>query len=227
MKLVRMLALIAVLGVSLLAVGVAVQADPCLAVYSQGPCVYHYDPAEYYTVGPGDPLYNPLYDRGGKVLLLTSNNSIDLSIYQPPNLTGFVADLSDEGYYFAGTDFTLILDGFSNHPTTYVNILVKFDNVVPSGCVPQIWINGVKLVGMTFNAGDLVVSTPTPYGNNYSDVKTFDISWSGCYGVHVWAFADADYDGKKDGGECFTAFSHDLMIPVQSSSWGAIKALYQ
>jgi hypothetical protein len=108
-----------------------------------------------------------------------------------------------------------------------VNILVKFDKTVPTGCVPEIFINGLRVTGMTYNAGDLVVSTPTPYGNNYSDTKTLDLSWRGCYGVHVWAFSDEDHDGKRDGGECFTAFSHDLMIPVQGSTWGAIKALYE
>ena len=216
------------MGVLVLATGGALHADPCLVVYPDGPCTYHYDPAEYYTVGPGDPLYDPLYDRGGEVLILTATNEIDLSIYQPPNLIGFEPMTNnDEGYYFSGTEFGLILDGFSNHPVTYVNILVKFDKTVPTGCVPEIYIDGVRLSGMTFNVGDLVVSTPTTYGNNYSDVKTFYLSWRGCYGVHVWAFSDENYNGMKDGGECFTAFSHDLMIPVQGSTWGAIKALYE
>lgn len=215
------------MGVFVLAASGALQADPCLVVYPSGPCTYHYDPAEYHTVGPGDPLYNPLYDRGGNVLLEVGSNKIDLSIYQPPNLIGFVPDNSDEGYYFSGTEFGLMLDGFSNHPMTYVNILVKFDKTVPTGCVPEIFINGLRVTGMSYNAGDLVVSTPTPYGNNYSDTKTLDLSWRGCYGVHVWAFSDEDHDGKRDGGECFTAYSHDLMIPVQGSTWGAIKALYQ
>jgi hypothetical protein len=223
-----MLALAAVAAVFVLAASGAAQADPCLVVYPDGPCTYHYDPAEYYTVGPGDPLYDPMYDRGGEVLILTATNQIDLSIYQPPNLIGFEPMTNgDEGYYFVGTDFELILDGFSHTPTTYENILVIFDSVVPAACTPEIWIDGVKLSGMTFNAGDLVVTTPTPYGNNYSDTKTFDVSWHGCYGVHIWAFADEDHDGMRDAGECFTAFSHDLMIPVQGSTWGAIKALYQ
>ena len=216
------------MGVLVLAAGGALHADPCLVVYSDGPCTYHFDPAEYYTVGPGDPLYNPLYDRGGQVLLEVGSNDIDLSIYQAPNLVGFVPSTGgNDGYFIGDTDFTLILDGFSNNPMTYVNILVKFDKTVPTGCVPEIFINGVRVTGMTYNAGDLVVSTPTPYGNNYSDVKTFYLSWRGCYGVHVWAFSDENYNGMKDGGECFTAFSHDLMIPVQGSTWGAIKALYE
>jgi len=107
-----------------------------------------------------------------------------------------------------------------------VNIIVIFDRVDPSGCVPRIWVDGVQLTEMRFNAGDLVISTPT-YGNNYSDTKSFHIKWGGCYGVHIWAFSDENYNGVHDGGECFTAYSHDLTIPVEDSSWGAIKSLYR
>lgn len=203
-------------------------ADPCLVVYPDGPCIYRYDPAEYYTVGPGDPLYDPAFDRGGKVLIEVNTNEIDYSIYQAPGLSGFEMSLDgNDGYVFAGTSFNLILDGFSNVPTTYVNIVVVFDKVVPSGCIPRIWVDGELLSGMRFDAGDLVVSTPTPYGNNYSDTKSFYIEWIGCYGVHIWAFSDENDNGMKDGGECFTAFSHDLTIPVEESTWGAIKELYR
>lgn len=206
--------------------GGALRADPCLVVYSSGPCTYHYDPTEYSTVGPGDPLYDPLYDRGGKVLLEAGSHEIDLSIYQAPHLTGFVATYDgNEGYFIDGTDFTLIIDGFSNSPTTYPNILVMFDKFMPTGCTPQIYADGTPVTGGTYGAGDLVVSTP--YGSHYSDTKTVHISWRGCIGLRIWAFADADHDGKRDGGECFTAFSHDLTIPVQDKTWGSIKALYR
>ena len=230
MNLMRLILSSALAGVLVLAAGGALKADPdpCLVVYPDNPCTYHYDPAEYYTVGPGDPLYDPMYDRGGEVLLTAGTNVIDLSIYQALHLTGFEPTYDgNEGYFFAGTEFTLILDGFSHQPTMYVNILVQFDEVVPSGCVPQICVDGVWLSGMIFNAGDLVVSTPTPYGNNYSDVKTFEVSWRGCYGVHIWAFSDENHNGEKDDGECFTAFSHDLMIPVHGSTWGALRSLFE
>jgi len=230
MKVMRLAAVAIVASAFLLLAGGALKAnpDPCLVVYSSGPCTYHYDPVEYYTVAPGDPLYDPLYDRGGKVLLEVGSHQIDPSIYQAPQLTGFVATYDgNDGYFIDGTDFTLIIDGFSNVPTTYTNILVVFDQFKPTGCTPQIYADGTLVTGGTYGAGDLVVSTPTPYGNNYSDTKTVHISWRGCMGLRIWAFADADYDGKRDGGECFTAFSHDLTIPVQDRTWGAIKQLYR
>jgi hypothetical protein len=102
-----------------------------------------------------------------------------------------------------------------------------FDRTVPESCEPQIKINDVPITGNSYNAGDLVVSTPTPYGNNYSDTKTFLVDWRGCYGVHIWAFSDENYNGTMDGGECFTAYSHDLTVPVEDATWGAIKELYR
>jgi hypothetical protein len=227
MKSLRLLWSVAFAAIAVSALSGLALADPCLVVYPNAPCTYHYDPAEYYTVGPGDPLYDPLWDRGGKVLLEIGSNEIDYSIYQAPDLMGFQQSSDgNDGYFFIGTEFDLILDGFSHVPTTYVNIIVIFDRVDPSGCVPRIWVDGVQLTEMRFNAGALVISTPT-YGNNYSDTKSFHIKWGGCYGVHIWAFNDENYNGRKDGGECFTAYSHDLTIPVEDSSWGAIKSLYR
>ena len=74
--------------------------------------------------------------------------------------------------------------------------------------------------------GDLVVSTPAS-GNNYSDTMLLQFASSGCTLIRTWAFADEDYDLIHDGGECFSAYSHDLTVPVAESSWGKIKGRYQ
>ena len=79
----------------------------------------------------------------------------------------------------------------------------------------------------TVDPGDCVVSTPTPTGHNYSDTKSIAIDWRGCYGVHIWAFADANHDGKREGGECFTAFSQDIQIPAHDKTWGTIKEIFR
>ncbi|MFA4947404.1 MAG: hypothetical protein WC674_02710 [Candidatus Krumholzibacteriia bacterium] len=131
----------------------------------------------------------------------------------------------DEGYVFGGTTFSLIIDGFSNQPTTYPDVLVIFNKVVPTGCVPSLSVNGMPVTESMYHAGDLVVSTPS--GSHYSDTKTIQIDWRGCYGVRIWAFADADHDHKRDGGGCFIAFLHDLTIPMRETTWGAIKDLYR
>ncbi len=140
-------------GLVLLASSSALLADPCLVVYPDAPCIYQYSPSEYYTVGPGHPLYDAQYDRGGQVLLEIGTNEVDLSIYQAPHITGFVATYDgDEGYIFGGTTFNLIIDGFSNVPTTYPDVLVIFDKVVPSGCVPELTVNGMPVTGGIYHA---------------------------------------------------------------------------
>lgn len=201
-------------------------ADPCLVVYPGGPCVYHYSPDEYYTAGPGHPYYAAEYDRGGLVLLELGSNEIDYSIYQAPGLTGFEESTDGEdGYVFIGTDFELIVDGFYNSPTTFYDVIIVFDRFDPEYCTPVISIDGDEIPGTNYNIGDLDVSTPTAEGNNYSDTATFQVSWRGCYGVHIWAFSDENGNGEMDGGECFTAFSHDMVVPAAETSWGAIKSI--
>ena len=210
-----------------LSIAGAVSADPCLVVYPSGPCMYHYDINEYYTVGPGHPYYDAEYDRGGYVLLELGSNEIDGSIYQAPMIEGFTpSNDGNEGYFFIGTDYELIVDGFSNTPTTFVNVIVVFDDFVPAGCAADIMVNWMPITGNRYSLGNLAVSTPTPNGMNYSDTVTIAIDWRGCYGVHIWAFADEDYSGTHDGGECFTAFSHDSSIATEESTWGGIKALF-
>ncbi len=201
-------------------------ADPCLVVYTSAPSVYHYDVNEYYTVTEGHPLYDPMYDRGGEVLIDINTDEIALVVYQAPNLTGFEPSTDgEEGYFFITGGFDLIIDGWSNEPTTYENILLVFDPD-PEWCIPEITVDGDPVSGPTYPIGELVVSTPTPEGNNYSDTLVKHIVWSACYGIRIWAFADEDYNGEKDGGECFTAFSHDSSVPLEERSWGAIKSLY-
>jgi hypothetical protein len=223
---------LAVIAVCVLMAAVPVSADPCLVVYPTGVCSYHYDVNEYYTVTTGHPLYDPMYARNGEVLLEWGTDAVDLSIYQAPGLASFEPSTDgEEGYFLIGTDFDLVVDGYSNNPTTYENILIVFVPD-PAYCMPIITIDGNPALtdpglGQYYPIGDLVVSTPTPYGNKYSDTATFVIHWEGCTGVRAWAFADADHNFNKDGGECFTAFSHDVTVPVRETTWGHIKSLYE
>jgi hypothetical protein len=206
-------------------------ADPCLVVYPSGICTYHYDTSEYYTVGPGDPLYDPMYDRGGEVLIEVGTDEVDLTIYQASGLAAFEPSTNgQEGYFVLGNDFDLIVDGWNNDPTTYENILLVFV-ANPGDCSPMITVDGNAAsyhsgLGLYYPIGDLVVTTPTADGKRYSDTVTHSIHWSLCYGVRVCAFADEGHDYSRDGDECFTAFSHDVTVPVQETTWGHIKSLY-
>ena len=219
-----------VLGLVLTA-ALPLQADPCLTVYQNGAVVYHYDINEYYTVTSGHALYDPAYDRGGEVLIEVGTHQIDYSIYQAQNLAGFkVSTNGEEGYFSIGSDFQLVVDGFSNMPTYYTNILLVFEPRTDY-CQPMITVDGSPAMydpqlGWYFPVGDLNTVTPTTDGNNYSDTREFDIHFDACSGIRVWAFADTNFDLINDGGECFSAFSHDLTVPVEETTWGAIKQLY-
>jgi hypothetical protein len=213
-----------------------VKADVCLMAYPTAPCVYHYTSLTKYTVGVGDPLYDPAYDLGGEVLIKIDpidGDGIALDVYQAPGLTGFVLDEVNQGYFAVGTSYDLVIDGYNKTPTTYVNILLVFDTFEPGGCVPLITVDGQPALfdaglGYYFPIGDLVVSTPTPVGNAYSDTRMFAVDFQLCSGFRVWGFSDENFNLAHDlPGECFTAFSHDVTVPTEETSWGAVKSLYR
>jgi hypothetical protein len=212
-----------------LAVAGTALADPCLVIYPTGATYYHYDPSEYYTAGPGDLGYDAAYDRGGEVLLEQGTGDLAYDVYQAPNLDGFVEDSVDQGYFFEGTEFDLVIDGFNHQMTTYTNILLVA-NALPESCPPEVYVDGSLMnydagLGFWMSLGDLAVSTPAQ-GNNYSDTITVHVSWNSCAEIAFWAFADEDYNMMHDGGECFTAFSHDTTVPTAPSSWSVIKGQY-
>lgn len=207
-------------------------ADPCLIVYPAAPTVYHYDVNEYYTVGPGHPLYDPEFDRGGLVLIELNTDEIAYNIYQAPDLTGFVESTDGrEGYFIEEPVFDLIVDGFSNTPTTFINVLLVFEPTDPECMTFVVQVNSIFAtyypgLGWYYPLGDLVVSTPTQWGNNYSDTITVTVEWGGCDGFQTWAFSDENMNLRRDGGECFTAFSHDVTVPVESATWGKIRSMF-
>jgi hypothetical protein len=201
-------------------------ADPCLVVYPTGPCMYHYDVTEYMVVGPGDPYYDPAYDINGQCLIDLNDMMPAADIYQAPELMGFQPSSDGkEGYFFEGYSFTLVVDGFSNEPTTYENIMLVVEPL-PASCPPMVVVDGTPMTSNMLSLGDLLVSTPTEEGNNYSDVMMLEISWAQCAEMEFWAFADENYNGVKDGGECFSAFSHDSTVPSEEKSFGTIKVRF-
>ena len=214
---------------------VGVHADTCLMAYTTGPCIYHYSSFDKYTVGSGHPLYDSLFDLGGEVLIKidpVDGDGIALDVYQAVGLTGFVLDEVNQGYFALSMDYDLVIDGYNKAPMTYTNILLVFDGFLPTGCTPVITVEGQPALfdpglGYYYPIGDLVVSTPTPVGNSYSDTVTLSIDVESCTGFRVWAFADENFSLTHElPGECFTAFSHDVTISTEETTWGAIKSLY-
>jgi hypothetical protein len=140
-------------------------------------------------------------------------------------------DTENQGYFTIGTELEIIVDGYNNEPTAYSNVLLVFDLIEPEWCVPDIWMDGNDVMydanlGWYYPIGELIVSTPVPHGNSYSDIVTHQLVWEVCYGMRIYAFSDENHNLIRDGAECFSAFSHDTTVPVDERTWGAIKALY-
>lgn len=206
--------------------GVAL-ADPCLVVYPTGSCTYHYDISEYYLVTAGHPLYQSAFDRGGAVLIETNTDEIAYNIYQAPGLTAFaVSSGGQEGYFFEGNTFDLVVDGFHNDPTTFVNVRLVVESL-PTACPPNVTIDGAPIGGDQYALGDLVVSTPTGNGHNYSDSMLLEVGWDSCAEIQFWAYSDENGNGVHDGGECFSAYSHDTTVPTPAGSIGKLKASFR
>lgn len=208
-----------------------VQAEPCLMAYPDGPSIYHYSSAEEYLVGPGHALYDPAYDRGGYVIIDANTHEIAEEIYQAPGLVGFELDEEQQGWFFQGSQMNLVIDGFSNVPTTYTNVSIAF-RAISNWCGGTVLINGLPAMDAGDGTyylplGDLVVSTPTPNGNNFSDTMTVLVEWDSCLEIDVWAWSDDNYNGLRDGGDCRTAFSKNTTIPTEASSLSQIKATFE
>jgi hypothetical protein len=214
---------------------VVVQADVCLMTYPTATCEYRYSSLDKYTVGVGHPLYDPLYDLNGEVLIKIDpidGDGVALDVYQAPGLAQFVLDEVNQGYYSHIADHEIVVDGYSKSPTVYTNILFVFDTFDPVDCVPTITVDGNPALfdaslGYYYPIGDLAVSTPV--GNKYSDTVMHSVVVAGCSGARVWAFSDENFSLTHDlPGECFTAYSHDSTVPVQSStSLGMLKSQYR
>ena len=213
-----------------------VAADVCLMAYPTSPCVYHYSSLDKYTVGLGHTLYDPAFDLGGEVLIKIDpidGDGIALDVYQAPGLIGFVNDEINQGFFSLGNSYDLVIDGYSKDPTTYINILLVFDSFEQESCAPTITVDGQPVLfdpglGHYFPIGDLVVSTPTPVGNAYSDTRTFAVGLQNCSGFRIWAFSDENANMAHDlPGECFTAFSHDSTVPTEEVTWGSVKSMYR
>jgi hypothetical protein len=234
-RLTAILAGVLVFVVGMLTGSAVVQADVCLMTYPTSTCEYRYSSLDNYTVGVGHPLYDPLYDLNGEVLVKidpVDGDAIALDVYQAPGLIQFVLDEVDQGYFSHIQDHEVVVDGYNNSPTVYSNILLVIDTFDPVDCVPTITVDGNPALydpalGYYYPIGDLVVSTPV--GNKYSDTVTHSIVVGSCLGARIWAFSDEDFSLTHDlPGECFTAYSHDTTVPVESrTTWGALKSHYR
>jgi hypothetical protein len=213
--------------------------DPCLLVYSTDLSIYKYNSSKYYVVTSSHPLYDPEYDRGGEVLIRNFwflPDRIATAVYQAPLLAGFEQAVNENtGYWFTGRLFDLVVDGFSRNPRVYYDVVLSIEPILQN-CTPVIFVDGVLIEGPPYviELGDLHVTTPD--GDYYSDSFVMEVTYQGCMGLYMTAFEDCDHNkgwdpcpdnGDDDEWPCHRFCSDGATVPVEASTWGAIKAMYE
>jgi hypothetical protein len=97
---------------------------------------------------------------------------------------------------------------------------------IPSNANPVILVSGQAISNLTHKILDFGVSTPVANGF-YSDVRKYHVEWSGSIGLRILVFSDKNFNGVYDDGPpLFSIRAQDNTIPVQETTWGGVKALY-
>ncbi|MFQ5510269.1 MAG: hypothetical protein ACE5EO_00315 [Candidatus Krumholzibacteriia bacterium] len=220
------LRLILLLVVAITASAVAASAEPCILAYPAGRVSFRFDPTQYETKGPGDPLFDPAYSVGGLMLWDKFGERVAFEIYQAPGLDGFSPSTSGRNeFLFFGAEMALVIDGFADTPRQLSDVFVQF-TPRPLGVPAAIQVDGEPVQDLRYHLPRIVVSTPT--GNGYfSDKTTINIKSSGVLRLEVAVYQDRNGNRILDGERCITVIMEDFTIPVEERTWGAIKAMYR
>ena len=200
-------------------------AEPCLLIYPLQSTTFRYDPFRYVTITAADPRFDPAYERSGKMLWDLVNNRAACEVYQAPNLQGFVASTTGRSeYYITKWDVDLAVDGFFTEPRRLNDIYVRFQPI-PSDAIVDISVNGNQITNYRHFIPALSVMSSV-HCCFYSDMISFNVEWLGAKQIIVTAFADKDGNGVYDGEPCFNVLLEDPYVPVENTTWGKIKAIY-
>ena len=209
-----------------IAVPVAVMADVGLLVYPVNNVVFRYNPAEYEVVSAVEPHYDPAYGVSGQMLWNSQENRVAYEVYRAPELAGFDAAYDGRSeFYMTGNATSIRVDGFSEFPRQLNDIVIEFIPY-PSNSMPDIYLDGERVVGLRHVAPRMVVSTPTGDGF-FSDTITFKIRWVGAQFMGILAYADKNRNRVFDGIPHPGILMEDLTVSTESRTWGSIKSLYR
>lgn len=212
--------------VSLLLATGAMAAEPALLVYPSTLTILRYDAARYELLSPGDPDYEAQFAIGDRMLWDKVEQRVPTEIYRAPQLGGFEQSWSGRTEFVAWrNEFDLIVDGHFDTPRFLGNLHVRFVPV-PAHAIPEIEVDDVALTDLVHPIGDLNVTTPTGDGY-YADTLSREIRWRGAIGLRIVVFSDKNMNGVfDDGPPLFSVLAEDHTIPVEPTTWGALKALY-
>ncbi|MDI6809727.1 MAG: hypothetical protein QME66_12215 [Candidatus Eisenbacteria bacterium] len=215
--------------------------DPALMVYPFGISVYHYDGNEYKVVFPGEPGYDPQYDRRGKVLVNKTDLTVARDVYLANPVDFDQSSGEGEGYFTEVKNFMLTIRCWSNRATTFRSVylfvsdngmeLTSLPMCTSDKCFFDLNVDGTKYT-TPYLLGDIEVATPA--APHYSGEVTVHVKWTGeCLYLVLGAFIDENGNGMPDPSEIKAPGSHDtttddpLMTDTVPISWGTLKAMYQ
>jgi hypothetical protein len=204
----------------------AAAAEPSYLVYPAAPAVFRYDTARYELVSSDNPKYNAVFAIGNQMLWDRVANRIPVEVYRAPELIGFEPSSTGGSEFVTYRDnFEIIVDGFSETPRTLGNLHLRFwPEPVHAGVTLS--VNGQLVYGLTVALPSLDVTTPLG-SEFYSDTQASALAWIGSSALRIIAFSDKDGDGAFSGTAAYSIVARSPAVPVNTSTWGSIKALYR
>lgn len=201
-------------------------AEPSYLIYPSAPAVFRYDADRYVLLTQGDPKFDPRYAIANQMLWDVVEGRVPVEIYRAPLITSF--ERSPNGlneFLVVGNDFEVVVDGFGPAPRTIGGLCIRFWPE-PSQAFVQLNIDNRPIAGLTHSLSTLEVSTATG-GGYYADTSRFMLSWIGASQLRVIAFSDKDADRAFEGTPRFSIVARDETVPVSTTTWGQIKAMYR
>jgi hypothetical protein len=201
-------------------------AEPSYLIYPDAPTVFHYDTSRYELVAPGDPKFDSGYAIGNQMLWDRVAGRLPVEVYRAPQLVGFEPSTSGVSEFVVyRIEFDVVIDGFGDSPRTIGNLCLRFWPQ-PAHANVTLNVGGQVTNRLTVPLPSLEVSTPLG-SEFYSDTQTHTLSWVGATSMRIIAFSDKNANGSFDGTVAFAIVTRDATVPVSTSTWGNIKALYR
>ncbi len=204
----------------------AAWADETLLIYPSTPCVFHYDPARFEVVGPGDPRYDSAVAVGSAVLWDRSEGRIARGVHRAPQLQGFVASSSGGSYFETmASQFAVTIDGQSSFARTWGNLYMRF---IPEPATTPVYleVDGTALPGLTARLDGVMAVTPVGDGT-FTGSSAHTVRWSGGVSVRIVVYSDRNFNRAFDGGDlAWSIVASDNTVPVRETTWGELKARY-
>ena len=201
-------------------------AEPGLLVYPDVPTEFRYNPAEYEIITLGHPQFNPDYQIGGLSLWDKIEQRIAYEVFRAPQLTGFSSSSNGQNEFVLMTnEFKVIVDGFSTQPRYLGKVYVRFVPDPPhSTALIEMAGEEIDLLIQPIKPIDVQDLTPEGF---YASTLSVHIRWSGAVGIRITAYGDKNNNRVYDGGmPRWSIYVQDNSVPVENTSWGAIKARY-